>query len=205
MLITKQTVRSVRWLAAILLLVGGAVGCRSESATSEVPAEVAAKHRALLVATEQPPEATPVSQVRQAIATSEHPAEGLQVAVVGHIGGMPNPYRKNNLYPEFPWVAESAVFFLVDPRTVEEFKQHPHEKGEECSFCMGLAEDLAHTAALVEFRDADGKPLDFRADQLLGLREGARVVVQGTGKIVAETEMVIVADKIFVLEDSESL
>lgn len=194
-----------QWLAITLLFVGGMVGCQSESASQGVPADVAAKHQELFVATEEPPSATPVSQAREAISNSEHPVEGEKIAVLGHIGGMPNPYRKNNLYPEFPWVAQSTVFFLVDPSTVEEFKQHPHEKGKECSFCMGLAEDLAHTAALVEFRDAEGNPLGYRADQLLGLREGARVVVEGTGKIVAETEMVIVADKIFVLDDSESL
>lgn len=162
-----------------------AVGCTREAAepvVSNLSNEETVELRLQLLSEEEPADAKTVVEVRDALAdTGEAPAEPTDVAVVGQIGGMPNPYGAET-QPQFPWVDGQAVFFLVDPTTAAQFKNHQHAKGEECSFCMGKARDLVDTVAMVRLQDKAGEVVAARADELLGLAEGDSVIVTGTAR-----------------------
>ncbi len=171
-------------LALLFVAVVIAVGCEPRDtapAIQGVSASDAAVIRSQMILGVEPAASASVIEVRDALEAADEGSENNRVAVVGQIGGMPNPYGADS-QPDFPWVDGQAVFFLVDPTTATQFEGHQHEKGEECSFCLGKARDLADTVAMVQLR-AEGSPVILaRADDLLGLVEGTPVVVTGTAR-----------------------
>jgi hypothetical protein len=67
------------------------------------------------------------------------PTEAKEVAMVGQVGGLANPWEETQ--PEFPFSTHYAVFFLADPQAVAEHAEegHVHAPGEECAFCAAHA------------------------------------------------------------------
>ncbi len=118
--------------------------------------------------------------------------------MTGTIGQMPNPFQQGNEHPNFPWVESAASFFLVDDATVEEFAKHGHAKGEECSFCLDMAGRRTDRVALVEIRQEDGKSVPYRADGLLGFKEGDHLVIEGRAILIMGTMLVVTPSSIYV-------
>jgi hypothetical protein len=173
-----------------------AVGCQSKD--PGVPSAVAAEYREKLLSADSPSESRSVVEVRQDLATAGETQTSTPVVVRGTIGLMPNPYAGEETYPEFPWVTDEASFFLVDDLTVAEFKKHGHAKGEECSYCLDLAKERIDEIARVQIADAQGKPLPYRADLLLNLKEGDRLVIAGNATLHLETLLVIEPESIYI-------
>ncbi len=193
----------IRYLPAAVLL-AAVVGCekpQTQVLPAGMTAEQVADYRSKLLLDAEPSEAKTVIEVRDALKPSEEDAEDsdaapTEVAVVGVIGGMPNPY--GDAMPQFPWVDGQAIFSLADPTTAAEFEgEHAHAPGEECMFCAGKARDLVDTVALVTFPGDEDKPIAARSDLLLGLKPGTKVVVTGIGSVELGS-LRIVANGVFV-------
>lgn len=172
------------------------VGCQTKE--PDVPVAVATDFREKLLVADPPAESHPLADVRQELSSSTDPLAGKSVVLRGTIGKMPNPYAGEQSYAEFPWVTDEASFFLVDDATVAEFKKHGHAKGEECSYCLDLASERIDKIARVQIADAQGMPLPYRADLLLNLQEGDRLIIAGKATLHLETLLVIEPESIFV-------
>lgn len=174
------------------------VGCgkpETEPLSQGISAEEATVIRSQLLVAMEPPAAKTVVEVRDFLVNTEPQQAPAEVSVVGQVGGMPNPFG-SEVQPQFPWVEGLATFFLVDPTTADKFEGHQHEKGEECSFCLGKARDLVDTVAMVNLRGEGSVPIAARADWLLQMNEGATAVVTGTAR--NELGMLIIdADSIY--------
>ena len=189
---------------AILSALMVVVGCEPRDSGPKiegVSASDAAVIRSQMILGVEPAASASVIEVRDALEAADEGSANDRVAVVGQIGGMPNPYGADS-QPDFPWVDGQAVFFLVDPTTATQFEGHQHEKGEECSFCLGKARDLIDTVAMVQLRVEGSPVIPARADELLGLEEGIPVVVTGTAR--HELGMLIVeADGVHIKQTAE--
>lgn len=172
-----------------LMVLLTAAGCQRNE--SGVPQAVATQYQSKLLSAAAPANALSVTQVRAQLANSAEPNTPQSVVITGTLGKMPNPFHKGNEHPQFPWVEGAASFFLVDDATVEEFTKHGHAKGEECSFCLDMAGRRADKVALVQIRQPDGEPVPYRADALLGLKEGDHLVIEGTASLIMETMLVV--------------
>lgn len=126
------------------------------------------------------------------------PAGPLEVVVVGKIGGLTNPWQQTE--PDFPFVKDTAKFFLADPGAVAEQQAdgHQHAPGEECAFCAAQGQDNSALLAIVQFKDKQGEILRRDARQWLSLNDNETVVVHGHARIVAGGLLVIDADSLYV-------
>lgn len=119
-------------------------------------------------------------QVEQA-EPKEQATDDAEVTLVGRIGGMPNPWPDNEA--AYPWRANEATFFLVDPATAAEFSEHAEEAGEEhaadCPFCAREAAQKTDSIVAITFSNESGEPIRIDARELLGVAEGDTVVVRG--------------------------
>lgn len=124
--------------------------------------------------------------------------EPKEVAMVGQIGGLANPWEETQ--PEFPFAQSQAIFFLADPQAIAEHEAegHVHAPGEECSFCAAHAEENSELLAMVRFVDEQGQVLPIDARQLLNLNGNDMVVVQGEAQVLEGGMMIINATGIFV-------
>lgn len=124
------------------------------------------------------------------------PAPAREVVVVGQIGGMPNVWPDK--HPDFPWYAGQASFFLVDSKVASQFAAHTKQHGgnHNCAFCRSLAAKNAHAIAVVNLVDDKGAVIRTDVRQMLDVKEGQTVVVQGTAKLLGGSLLVIDADKI---------
>lgn len=126
------------------------------------------------------------------------PTESKEVAMVGQVGGLANPWEETQ--PEFPFATHFAVFFLADPQAIAEHAEegHVHAPGEECAFCAAHAEENSEQFAMVRLVDDNGKvlPLDIR--EFFDVKEGDTVVVKGTAQIVEGGMLVVKASGLYV-------
>lgn len=124
--------------------------------------------------------------------------EELDVVLVGSVGGVPNP--SDQAMPDFPFVKNQAVFFLVDPEVAAEAEEHAHTHapGEECAFCAAHAGDSAHAIAMVKFAGENGKALAVGAPDLFELKEKETVVVKGKAKANPDGTIVVDATGVYV-------
>lgn len=165
----------------VLAVVIGCYGRYQASPVGPTPEQVAAAKAKLLQA-EDPKSALTVVEAKSALAGGA----SKELTVAGVIGGMPNPFGQE-LRPDFPWVADEATFFLVDPATAAEFEgDHAHAPGEECPFCQAKAHDMVDTVAMVGLLNDKAVTYPYRVDQLLGLNEGTTVVVTGNATMLAD-------------------
>lgn len=159
----------------------------------------AAEHRARLELAEvehQPDEVLNVIRQLKGQAQSSTTPQLDEVTIVGQVGGMPNPWSET--HPDFPWFAGQGSFFLLDSGVAAQFARHAaHHGGDhQCAFCKNLAEKNAHAVAVVNLVDADGQIVPIDTRELLSLREGQSVVVQGRAELLGGTMLVIHADGI---------
>jgi hypothetical protein len=114
------------------------------------------------------------------------------VVLVGVVGGVTNPSPQ--IFPDFPFDPDAAVFFLVDPEAVAAAEEHGHQHapGEECAFCLANAADASTLIAAVRFLDEDGEPLPVDVRTLFDLKEKETVVIRGTA--TAKTGSILTVD-----------
>lgn len=127
-----------------------------------------------------------------------HAAAPIDVAVVGHIGGLPNPWKEAQ--PEYPFASSQAVLFLADPQAVVENEEagHSHAPGEECAFCAAHAADQADMLAVVQFVDENGKVLPMDVRQLFDVKENDTVVISGKARVTEGGILVVDARGMYV-------
>jgi hypothetical protein len=126
------------------------------------------------------------------------PTEAKEVAMVGQVGGLANPWEETQ--PEFPFATHFAVFFLADPQAVAENAEagHAHAPGEECAFCAAHAEENSELFAMVRLVDDNGKVLPVDVREFIDADENDTVVVKGTAQIVEGGMLVVKASGLYV-------
>lgn len=126
------------------------------------------------------------------------PTETKEVAMVGQVGGLANPWEETQ--PEFPFATHFAVFFLADPQAIAEHAEegHVHAPGEECAFCAAHAEENSEQFAMVRLVDDNGKVLPLDVREFFDVKEGDTVVVKGTAQIVEGGMLVVKASGLYV-------
>lgn len=126
------------------------------------------------------------------------PTETKEVAMVGQVGGLANPWEETQ--PEFPFATHFAVFFLADPQAIAEHAEegHVHAPGEECAFCAAHAEENSEQFAMVRLVDDNGKVLPLDVRKFFDVKEGDTVVVKGTAQIVEGGMLVVKASGLYV-------
>ena len=127
-----------------------------------------------------------------------HATEAQEVTVVGHVGGLVNPWGKTQ--PEFPFAKSKAVFFLADPQAVieNEASGHVHAPGEECAFCEAHAKDNADMLAMVQFVDKKGDVLPMDVRQLFDVKVNDTVVVHGKARVTEGGILVVDAEGLYI-------
>ncbi|NOZ40366.1 MAG: hypothetical protein GXP24_09085 [Planctomycetes bacterium] len=215
----KHALLATATLGLLLLVTAGC--SKSTVASAGIDAKSLAAHRARLTLAEEPDGVQTVAEVRLALlgepgenhedhdhdgdgiqdhapADHAHATESMNVVMVGHIGGLANPWAE--VQPEFPFAKARAVFFLADPRAIVENEEsgHSHAPGEECSFCAAHAEDQADMLAMVQLVDEEGKVLPTDVRQLFDVKEKDTVVVSGKARVTAGGILVVDAQGIFV-------
>lgn len=128
----------------------------------------------------------------------EYPTEAKEVAMVGQVGGLANPWEETQ--PEFPFASRFAIFFLADPQAVAEHAEegHVHAPGEECAFCAAHAEENSELFAMVRLVDDNGKLLPVDVRELFDVKENDTVVVKGTAQVVEGGMLVVKASGVYV-------
>jgi hypothetical protein len=126
------------------------------------------------------------------------PTETKEVAMVGQIGGLANPWEETQ--PEFPFSTNFAVFFLADPQAVAENAEagHVHAPGEECAFCAAHAEENSEQFAMIRLLDDKGKIIPIDVREMFDLTDNDTVVVKGSAQIVEGGMLVVKATGIYV-------
>lgn len=126
------------------------------------------------------------------------PTESKEVAMVGQVGGLANPWEETQ--PEFPFSTHFAVFFLADPQAVAEHAEagHVHKPGEECAFCAAHAEENSQLFAMIRLVDDKGKVLSVDVREFLDVKENDTVVVKGSAQIVEGGMLVVKASGVYV-------
>jgi hypothetical protein len=126
------------------------------------------------------------------------PTEAKEVAMVGQVGGLTNPWEETQ--PEFPFATHFAVFFLADPQAIAEHAEegHVHAPGEECAFCAAHAEENSDQFAMVRLVDDNGKVLPLDVREFFDVKSGDTVVVKGTAQIVEGGMLVVKASGLYV-------
>lgn len=124
--------------------------------------------------------------------------ESIEVSMVGHVGGLANPWGA--VHPDFPFAKTQAVLFLADPQGVVEnaASGHSHAPGEECAFCAAHAADKADMLAMVQFVDEKGDVLPMDVRQLFDVKEQDMVVVRGKARVTPGGILVLDAQGLYI-------
>ncbi len=110
--------------------------------------------------------------------------DGGEIVLVGRIGGS-----------EKPFVSGMAAFTIVDPKIA------PCGAEEGCPTPWDYCCDpnlVKQNIATIKVNDASGRPVMIGANDLLGVKELATVVVKGTAKTGADGGLSVTANQIFV-------
>ena len=126
------------------------------------------------------------------------PTEAQEVAMVGQVGGLANPWEETQ--PEFPFSTHYAVFFLADPQAIAEHADagHVHAPGEECAFCAAHAEENSELFAMVRLVDDGGKVIPIDVREMFDVKENDTVVIKGSAQIVEGGMLVVKASGVYV-------
>lgn len=155
-------------IAAVLLSAAG--GCPVSTSAPTAPA-----NPYLLAA--EPAEARSVTDVRQALAAADAPAE---VVVIGRVGGL----------SQATWDPQHAAFMMADlslagPDAADRaaHASAPSHDADNCPFCRAKKKNALAGLALVQIVTADDRVPAVDARQLLGLSEGDTIVVTGRARL----------------------
>jgi hypothetical protein len=183
---SKSTVLGLLLLSAASL----AAGC-GHSADALGPEAMACREKFLLA--EEPADVQGVLDARESLTAlkSGSPGSadaGYPVAVVGQIGGVPDP-----------WTKGQAAFMMIDPAAAASAGEHHHPDGcsEDCPFCS-KNEHGTEQLAMVQFVDETGRVLPHDARRLFDLAPGQTVVVHGRAHIDDLGYLVITASGLYV-------
>jgi len=155
-------------------------GC-AESIPS-APQALVNEHRGRLLLSVEPDDLVTVLDIRESL------KEPREVALVGKIGGLKNP-----------WTRGKAQFVLADPTAPPPGEAEHGCTDSGCKFCAAKKKDAPNSAiAVVEFVDATGKILPIDARQLFDLKADQTVVVRGQASVNEIGCMVVQADGIYV-------
>lgn len=127
-----------------------------------------------------------------------HETEPQEVVMVGHVGGLANPWA--GVHPDYPFAKSQAVLFLADPQAVieNEAAGHAHAPGEECAFCAAHAADKADLLAIVQFVDEKGDVLQTDVRDLFDVKEKDTVVVSGKAYVTDGGILVVNAKNVYI-------
>lgn len=127
-----------------------------------------------------------------------HETEPQEVVMVGHVGGLANPWA--GVHPDYPFAKSQAVLFLADPQAVieNEAAGHAHAPGEECAFCAAHAADKADLLAIVQFVDEKGDVLRTDVRDLFDVKEKDTVVVSGKAYVTDGGILVVNAKNLYI-------
>jgi hypothetical protein len=108
-----------------------------------------------------------------------------QVVLVGKVGsGSLNPFENGK-----------SIFAMSEAPA--DHGEDPSHNASECPFCKRRAAEAP--IATVELCDANGSPFSYGADQLLNLKAGQTVVVEGNALFMPDTDMIrMKSQRIFV-------
>ena len=155
-------------------------GCAESSASVDGLHSGAAAGRFILA--EEPSDVQCVIDVRE-----QMPVEG-EVAVLGRIGGVKNP-----------WTAGEASFIISDPSLIT-VDDDDHECGDNCPFCAKKRAEQVSAMAFVQIVDDNGKVVRVDAQKLLGLKAEQMIVAHGAASLNRAGHLVIAARAIYVRE-----
>lgn len=132
------------------------------------------------------------------VAEISFPTEAKQVVLIGHVGGLTNPWEKTQ--PDYPFSKNKAKFFLADAGEVAENEAtgHVHAPGEECAFCAAHAKENFEKIAVVQFLDENGKIAPVEISTLFDVKERDTVVIQGEARIIEGGILVVNATGLYV-------
>jgi hypothetical protein len=177
----------------VLLSVSGG-GCQVSSSTSAVTPEVDGK---IYLLAAEPAEARSVTEVRDALAASDTPAD---VVIVGRVGGLSQP----------TWDPEQAAFMMADLSLSEPeaedsatYDPAPAHDADNCPFCRAKKKKELAGLALVQIVDVGGRVPAVDARQLLGLSDGDTIVVPGQAHIDKLGALVVRSSGIYVRPRAE--
>jgi len=127
-----------------------------------------------------------------------YPTEAMDVAMVGKVGGLTNPWEETQR--EFPFVKNQAILFLSDPQAIAENEEagHVHAPGEECAFCAAHAEENSSMIAMVRFVDEEGKVVPIDSRQLFDVKLLDTVVISGKARVVEGGMLVVDAIGLYI-------
>lgn len=146
------------------------------------PSDATIALRQDLMLTVEPSEATSIADAKRYLVDSP------KVSIVAQISS-----------DETKAFVEGQAAFLIN-----EVGHHECAAGPDCPFCDDCHSHEVKEAA-VQFVDESGEPWDVDARDLLGVKPGDVVVIQGDGKILPELDMLQVSAKhIFVRPQQET-
>lgn len=176
----SRVVTPMLMAAFAVSLLSGCGGTSTASSSQRVETEAVALDPSLVLA-EEPAGAVSVAEAR------EKATDGDEVVVAGWIAGSPQPIIEGR-----------AAFTILD------LSLPPMECAEvPYSFCCMPKETLLPKVVLVKFVDEQGKTILKDARGLLGIKEGATVVVCGHAKCTEEGEVTaVLANSLYVRGES---
>ena len=132
------------------------------------------------------------------VAGSDVPSGPIQVAMVGQVGGLTNPWSETQ--PDFPFATNQAALFLADPQAVVENEEsgHSHAPGEECAFCAAHAADNTSLLAMVRFVNEKGEVLRMDVRDLFDVEVKDTVVVLGKARVVEGGMLMVDATGLYI-------
>ena len=153
------------------------LGC-SKEATSSYDPELIQSLKSQWTLAEEPSGAITTLDLRDMIDEGKDAPK--KVVFVGNVGGMPNPWPDQ--FAEFPWVKNTATFFLVDPSVTAEFACHLEDgdiedleaHAEECPFCAREAANQSKAIAAISFVDDKGNPTHGRNSKTFWIQQRGR-------------------------------
>ena len=165
------------FVITMVLALGITLGCSNTPTTNSENSNSEPTGKQYLASAE-PANSTPVGDARK------NTKDGEPVTLVGHIGGAADPF-----------VEGIAAFTIVDPKV----KYCPPEEGcpTPWDYCC-TQDEVKENIATVKIVDDQGKPVTEDARQLLGVKELALVVVEGTAKRDDQGNLSVNAKKVFI-------
>ena len=163
------------------------VGCaRSPGPSNSSPGAVAAE----FLLTDEPADAIGVIECRTRLEAAEGPQD---VVVIGQIDGLGQP----------TWDPERAIFMIADLSLATSEDQQDQDldakhDADNCPFCRAKKKKELAGLAMIQVVDATGQNPSVDARDLLGLEDGATIVICGTAELDSIGTLCVQTSKIFV-------
>lgn len=167
--------------ALMILFAVSLLGCADHVALTDPELDV---HRAALLLGEEPADALGVIDIRETLSGSG------DVVIVGQIGGVANPWTKNE-----------ASFVIVDATFLMDVDDHDHHHDgdcEGCPYCSKKKQNEVEAMALIELVDPAGQVIACDARRLFDLRESQTVVAKGRATVDEFGNLIVAANGLYI-------